>query len=346
MLTIKQLLEIRGHLEAAQNPLFLFDNDVDGLCSAVILQRASGKGKSIAIKSFPGLNDTYLRRIDELNSDYIFILDKSEIEMEFLQGVTERGLPIVVIDHHPHDMSEEKMKLIHLYSTADNGSEPTTFIAHNVYERQVDEWVGMIGCTGDVYKPDFSSNFTKQYPELYNNRLEVFQTMYFTEIGKLVRMLNFGLKDTTTNVVKMIKLMVSASSPYDLLEENTKTHQLHQRYQKLNQTYQTQVDKGNANAGKDLVFLEYSGETSMSAEISNRLMFEHPKKLVIVAFRKTDAASVSFRGPRAKEVVDNVLLPKIPGAKGGGHEVACGARVPIEEMENFKREVKAYLGEE
>jgi single-stranded DNA-specific DHH superfamily exonuclease len=33
MLTEAQLDSIRGHLERAQNPIFFFDNDADGLCS-------------------------------------------------------------------------------------------------------------------------------------------------------------------------------------------------------------------------------------------------------------------------------------------------------------------------
>jgi single-stranded DNA-specific DHH superfamily exonuclease len=39
MLNDKQIDEIREHLEKAQNPLFFFDNDDDGLCSFLLLQR-------------------------------------------------------------------------------------------------------------------------------------------------------------------------------------------------------------------------------------------------------------------------------------------------------------------
>ncbi len=345
MLSTKQILELKDHLETSQNPLFLFDNDVDGLCSAIILQRALGRGKSFAIKSFPGLNETYLRKVDELNSDYVFILDKAEIELDFLKGIKERGLTLVVIDHHPINIPNEKKELMKIYSTAENGGEPTTYIVQNIYERKEDQWLGMIGCIGDVYKPSFSKEFTKKYPELFNNQLKPFEAMYLTEIGKLTKILNFGLKDTTTNVLKMINLLVRANSPYDLLEENSRTYSLHQRFQKLNSIYKKQVDKANKNIGKKLVFLEYSGEVSMSAEISNRLMFENPEKLVIVAFRKVDSASVSLRGPNAKNVVDEVIL-KIPGARGGGHQVACGAKIPLEELENFKKSVKLFLKEE
>ena len=75
MLTKKQVSEIKEHLEKAQNPLFLFDNDPDGLCSFLLLQRYIGRGKGIPIKSFPDLNVDYFRRIQEFeNSDYILFL--------------------------------------------------------------------------------------------------------------------------------------------------------------------------------------------------------------------------------------------------------------------------------
>ena len=49
MLTQKQIKEIREHLDKAQNPLFFFDNDVDGLTSFLILQRYIGSGRGIAV---------------------------------------------------------------------------------------------------------------------------------------------------------------------------------------------------------------------------------------------------------------------------------------------------------
>ena len=77
MLTEKELKEIREHLDRAQNPVFFVDNDNDGLCSFLILQRYSEKGKGVAVKSYPALDSEYFRKVEELNADYVFILDKA-----------------------------------------------------------------------------------------------------------------------------------------------------------------------------------------------------------------------------------------------------------------------------
>ena len=73
MLTEKQVKEIHEHLEKAQNPIFFFDNDPDGLCSFLLLQRYIERGKGVAIKSFPSLDASYCRKVEELNADYVFI---------------------------------------------------------------------------------------------------------------------------------------------------------------------------------------------------------------------------------------------------------------------------------
>jgi single-stranded DNA-specific DHH superfamily exonuclease len=73
MLNKESKKEIREHLEKAQNPVFFFDNDQDGLCSFLLLQRFIGRGNGIAVKSFPEMTVDYFRRVLELNADYIFI---------------------------------------------------------------------------------------------------------------------------------------------------------------------------------------------------------------------------------------------------------------------------------
>ena len=87
-------------MEKAQNPIFFFDNDPDGLCSFLLLQRYIGRGKGIAIKSFPEMTDEYFRRVMELNADYIFILDKPVVSKEFFEEVEKFNIPVVWIDHH------------------------------------------------------------------------------------------------------------------------------------------------------------------------------------------------------------------------------------------------------
>src|SRR3989344_1434713 len=100
MLLKEEIEEIREHLNRSQNPVFFFDNDIDGLMSFIILRKYSGRGKGVAIKSFPGLDGGYVSRVEEFNGDCVFVLDKPMISDEFIKGIREKGIPIVWIDHH------------------------------------------------------------------------------------------------------------------------------------------------------------------------------------------------------------------------------------------------------
>ncbi|MBU2576177.1 MAG: hypothetical protein KKF50_00465 [Nanoarchaeota archaeon] len=339
MISISKLQEIREHLENSQNPLFFFDNDVDGLCAFLILQRAIGRGKGVAIKSFPDLKEQYLKKVEELNPDTIFILDKAELSKEFAEAVEKKGIPIIWIDHHETKTPKEIIDKTFYYNSHPS-SEPTTYIAQKVFNRQDDLWLAIIGCIGDVYMPDFAEDFEKASPELFNSKISAFDALNSTEIGKMVRMINFGLMDSITNVVQLIKYLFKAKNAYDLLEENQYTKQFHKRYTQLNEFFNKQVKKAEENfyEKSPLIFFSYSGNTSMSSEISNRLFYNHRNKLVVVAFKRPEKVNISIRGKNALEITKKAI-EDIEGATGGGHVEATGAMVPIDEFEKFKAKI-------
>jgi single-stranded DNA-specific DHH superfamily exonuclease len=339
MLSKDELQEIRVQLEASQNPLFFFDNDVDGLCSFLILRRAIGRGRGVAIKSFPDLKEQYIRKVEELNPDAIFILDKAEVSKEFVDSVEEKGLPITWIDHHETNTPKEVIDKTSYFNSLPS-AEPTTYIAQKVFNRQEDLWLAVIGSIGDVYMPDFAKKFEKKFPELLNSELSAFEALNSTEIGKMVRMLNFGLMDTITNVVNLIKYLFKAKGPHDLLEENHNTKRFHLRYLQLNEFFNKQIEKAESSldTNSNLLFFSYSGNTSMSSEISNRLYYNHPDKTIVVAFKRPEKVNISIRGETALEITKKAVKD-IKDATGGGHTEATGAMVPIDEFDKFKEKI-------
>ena len=339
MIPQTQLQEIREHLEASQNPLFFFDNDVDGLCAFLILQRAIGRGKGVAIKSFPDLKEQYVRKVEELNPDAVFILDKAELSKEFAEAVEKKGIPMIWIDHHETKTSKEIIAKTSYYNSHPS-SEPTTYIAQKVFNKKEDLWLAIMGCIGDVYMPDFAEDFEKISPELFNSKISAFDALNSTEMGKMVRMLNFGLMDSISNVVRLIKYLFKAKNAYDLLEENQYTKQFHKRYAQLNEFFNKQVGKAEeiVDEKSSVIFFTYSGNTSMSSEIANRLFYNHRDKLIIVAFKRPEKANISIRGKNALEVTKKAI-EGIEGATGGGHVEATGAMVPIDYFEKFKENV-------
>jgi len=336
MLSKEELTKLREHLERAQNPLFLYDNDADGLCAYLILKKEIGRGKGVAIKSFPNLTERYLNKVEEFNSDYVFVLDYSIISHEFAEGLQDKNIPLIIIDHHEIkdvDYLKEKAEIFNSFPL----SEPTTLICYSLFKKKENQWITLVGCTSDVFKPDFAKEFSKENPEIYNASLDPFEMLYQTEIGKIAMMLNYGLKDTTTNVVKLMKYMEKASSPSDILVENKETFNLHKKYTKTTE-YVKKIAKKVKAVGDNMLILEYGGENSLSSEISNYILLNNREKFIIVSFKGSGNCNISIRGKRSKEVLLKAI-EGMEGASGGGHEEACGARVPADKWEEFKEKM-------
>jgi len=352
MLTEKQIQEIRDHLNKAQNPLFFFDNDADGLCSFLLLQRYCEKGKGVAIKSFPDLTVDYFRKVHELNADYVFVLDKPIISKEFFEEAEKFNIPIVWIDHH--DLDVKIPNFVNYYNPSLNKAKsgPTTYLCYQVSEKKDDLWIAVVGSISDRFMPDFYSEFKKKYPDLSIDSEDAFDIRYRAQIGKIVKILSFALKDRTTNVVNMLKFLIKAKTPYEVLEESNENSTMHQRFNQINSKYQKLIEKAsqglafnsemnseqkaekNKSSGK-LLFFQYSGDLSISSDLANELTYKFPDKIIVVAYLSGIKVNISARGKHVRKII----LKAIEGfenATGGGHEEAVGAKIKVDDLKKFK----------
>lgn len=346
MLTKKQVKEIKEHLNRAQNPIFFFDNDQDGLCSFLLFQRYLGRGKGVAIKSYPELLKDYFRKVNELKADYIFILDKPVVSKEFFEEAEKTNIPIVWIDHHIID-KKTIPSFVNYYNPLQNKSkseEPVTALCYQITNKKEDLWIAIIGCISDKFTPPFYDEFEEKYPDLSVKSKEALDIYYKSQIGRIARIFSFGLKDRTTNVINMIRFLIKSKSPYEILEENNKNYSLHHRFRQVESKYQKLFEKAISIGKKQgkILFFQYGGDLSISAELSNELRYFFPDKIVVVAYVKGAKVNISVRGPKSR----NLLLEAIKDfedATGGGHEDAVGGQIRIEDLEIFKKNLEKSL---
>ncbi len=341
MLSQNQLKEIKEHLDSSQNPLFFFDNDLDGLCSFLLFRRYLGRGKAVAIKSFPKLDESYTRKIRELNPDKIFILDKALVSDEFLEYVRQHGLEVVWIDHHPpQNPTGEGVYYYNPLNGKKPSNEPTSYLCWNVVKR--DEWVALLGCIYDWYLPSFAKDLSKKYPELLGKENNAGDMRYRTEIGKLMMILVFALKDSTTNVLRMIRLLIDAKTPYEIISEDKKFDHILRRHKQINKTYSKLMNKAINQKNEKMIYFRYSGDMSLSRELCNELYYYHPEKLVMVAFVKGEKVNISLSWTKKdlRPIVAKAL--EKAGGTGGGHPQACGASVRLEDLDKFKEVIESF----
>ena len=342
MLNKKQIHEIKEHLDKAQNPIFYYDNDADGLCSFVLLRKFIGRGKGVAVRSFPDLNASYARKAAELNADYVFVLDKPVISKEFVKEIDNLGLPLVWIDHHdlPIEEYEKDFENFFVYNSARGKSEgePVTYLSYKISGRKEDLWLAIAGCIADHYLPDFADDFAKEYSDLWGRVKEPFDAYYKTEIGKIAVGLNFGLKDSVTNVVRLQNFLISCAGPRTFFQELSENYYFRKKYFDIKKKYDSLLKDARKTVERNLIFFEYAGELSISADLSNELSYLHSNKFVVVAYRNGGIANLSIRGKGVKAILTTVLA-KV-GGSGGGHENAVGARIGINDLGRFKEEFK------
>ncbi len=355
MLIQKQVKEIREHLDKAQNPLFFFDNDPDGLCSFLLLQRYIKKGKGVAIKSFPALTVDYFRKVEELKADYIFILDKPVVSEEFWKEVEQINLPVVWIDHHKID-KKDIPKFVNYYNPLFNKSknnEPVTALCYQITKKKEDLWLAVVGCISDKFVPKFYKNFKKNYPDLafdsrskikYGTTSSAFDILYNSQIGKISKLVGFGLKDTMTNVVHMMKFLRDVETPYEILEETPKNFLMHKKFSEINNKYQKLLSKAlvEEKNSKNLLFFSYGGESSMSGSLSNELSHRFPDKFIVIVYLFGTRANISARGKGIRDILLK-SIENLEDSSGGGHEDAVGARVKTEDLEKFRENLKSQL---
>jgi single-stranded DNA-specific DHH superfamily exonuclease len=346
MLTKKQIKEIKTHLNKAQNPVFFFDNDVDGLCSFLLLQRYLGRGKGVAIKSFPELVKDYFRKVHELKADYIFILDKPIVSEEFFKEAEKINIPVIWIDHHIIDR-ETIPSFVNYYNPLMNKSksaEPVTALCYQITDKKNDLWMAIAGCIYDSFVPEFYGEFEKKYPDFSIKSKKAPDIYYKSQIGKIARIFSFGLKDRTTNVINMIRFLMKVKTPYEVLEESSKNYTMHHRFRQIESKYRKLLRKATSIGKKQgkMLFFQYGGDLSISGDLSNELSYLFPDKTIVVIYIKGIKANISIRGENSRKI----LLKAIEGfedVSGGGHEEAVGGQVRIEDLEKFRENLMKQI---
>ena len=335
-----ELKEIRNYIEKSENPLVFFDDDHDGLASYILIKKEYDKCQGIVVKSGMKDNEIYFRKIQEYNPDLILVLDRGEISQELIDSV---NVPLIWIDHHPiMDRKGARYYNPRIHNPED--SRPVTYWAYQLVKKNL--WIAMVGIIGDYYYPkELIENF--EYKELLSNKTKIEEVLYLTDLGKLVKIFNFILKGTTTDVKKNINMLCKIENPYEILNQETQIGKsLYKSYEKINKEYLKLLNKAEKSIStkeKIVVFTYPDSKLSLSGPICEELKFKFPDKLVIVAREKDSYMRTSLR---CEDLILPPLLKKaLDGLDGygGGHDHAVGASINTRDFPIFIQNLKKII---
>lgn len=341
MLTPTQVALLQQELKTAKNPLFIHDDDADGLASFLLLYRVYREGKGIIHKAAPRIDARMLRKVEELNPDKIFILDVPIVEQEFIDGAKR---PIFWIDHH----QPLERKNIHYFNPRlkdPHAYVPTTRMAYQVSANPNDLWIAVAGCLADWYLPDFLDQFETKFPHLVKNSKDLEDAVYHQPIGKMVKVFFFLLKGPTSEVRKSIKILTKIQSPDEILLQTTAAGKfLYTRFEQINQKYEVLLSEAKKQVNKSKILLFYYTDTqwSFTSNLANELTSLYPHKVILIARHKSGEMKCSLRAQfPIREKLEKALVG-INGT-GGGHDNACGTVIKEEDWERFLENLQEEL---
>lgn len=344
MITDTDALTIKTRLEQSQRPLFLYDDDPDGVCSFLLLYRYFQKGQGIIVKSSPEVKaEQYLEKVQRYDPDLVIILDKPLVEREFIQEIKT---DIIWIDHHePVKNLPKKVSYYNPMTISTQGSSTTTQ-CWKIIEKPEEIWIAAVGSISDwTYVPKIMQSTRKIYPDLCHSKYRTAPDVLFnTDIGVLARVIHFNLKGTTSDVYKSIKVLSRIQDPREILSQtNPQGKFLFQKYKKLKREYDKLKKKAEKNIDKTtfIISIQEDIKHSFSSELSNEILYLHPKKINIIGRRSQGYVKASVRTQYP------IILPKIIQKSlidldgyGGGHAQACGICIREDQFETFLEKFK------
>ncbi len=340
MITTTQIKEIRSFLEKSKKPLFIFDNDPDGLTSYLLLKKRYLKGERLCLKASQKTEGMVIvAAVKRHKPDLVVFLDVPTLEQDLINQINTK---IVWIDHHPPLEREN----VHYYNPR-NGKKPdnrpTSYWAYQVADENV--WLAVVGIVADWFVPDAKTLKKFKYKKLLGsvkNKTPP-QLIFDTEYGKLVKAWYFCMKGTNEEMNECLDALEQIESPLEIFDQTTRNGKIvYQRYTKVKKDYDKLLQEALSQEHENVFICRYPGDKlSYRSILSNELIYRLKSNVIIIATEKEGEVVMSLRSKGDKPIA-SVLKKALEVFKGygGGHDHACGGAVSKDDFPKFVEFVK------
>ena len=352
---LEQLALFRERVLAAKRVIIFYDDDGDGLSSYLLCYRARGgdNGSTIGVRVHASASvptDFALRKIEENGGDLVVILDKPYVEQSLLESCP---LPILWLDHHEPQTKAVASAKDTLYlnprieSDADNRC--TTYWVWHALGKPEDLWIAAIGSISDWQMTDIADAFRAKHPELLGDAQEAPQALFDQPFGTLAALMQFNLKGESGEVRAAIKVLGRIESLEELTGRVTsRSKLLWKRYEAMHREYDKLLSAAKRSVTDDPVLFHVfrDVEISFTGELSNRLLHDHPDKIIFLARDESGDVKLSVRSVHVPVAPAVKQALATSGARGnaGGHANACGGKITSEDFPKFYEEFRRAMG--
>ncbi len=306
------------------------EEDADGISSAALIKQAFG-GTSILV-DYPGMMDAMEPLRNDLALKELYICDlglnkKNECDfVELLTTLRKRSVKVTYIDHHDLDkkiinkLEKSKVRVIH------DIDECTTVQVYNAFKNKLNDHAAFVAACAAI------TDYMEDRP-LGSKLLQIFDRQ-FALISATV--LTYNIVGHQNDPDYLLYLV-------DELSESKYPHQIPNSYEFA----QVQVEKlaliiskvkKSMKVSKNLGYMEIL-ESGASGAV-NFVLGLSGKEVGVAYKERVDYGiyAVSVRGSKNCKVHLGKIVNKLAtevGGSGGGHDKACGASIPKNNIKKF-----------
>jgi len=329
------------NLKKSDSIVICFDQDGDGIPSAVLLEKALNRLHFNSINFVPFRRHSRINVAEDILSydpTHVIILDISaEGYPEFMAKLTRQK--VLIIDHHeimdPH--SEAVIIKPQLFGDHEPAQYPTGKLVYEYMSSFVDlsdlSWLVSVAIIADSSTVRWH-NFLQEVFDRFDFKMK--EDWNETTPGKIGQIINSATSVAPKRTTEIINLLSNSSIP-EIMKSSLADLNL-----EINSEIASTLSDPNIeshHSGK-LNILEIKPKYSIGGVVSNKLSFANTDKTYIIITKYSKHAEVSARNQSNSVACNELLKAAIKGfedSNAGGHEPAAGAAFPIKYLSEFKQ---------
>ncbi|MEO2202446.1 DHH family phosphoesterase [Paenibacillus pabuli] len=341
---------MRRHLLSGSHFGILFDVDVDGLASGLIMYEFLGELEEtpktfMNIDKEHGLNDAITAEIIQSGIDILVIVDAGSSDIHHIKQINNAGIEVLVLDHHEIEGNDEFVGAHHVIVNVCMG-ENTELSAGGVVFKFIERltaamgmdytlrnrhlnWAGLsvisdscslLNDENRYMARHLSENFRQEQifglPKYYGSPRSLFSFQVIPMLNAQIRM------NQTKRAIQMV-LERSKRRLTDLWDQGTET------LNEARSLVDSNIKNGRVTKNANFTIAQITHGT-LSGLIANKLVKERGVPAIAIYRSKTGTIRGSFRGPGTHHYLDYF---QERGIWAKGHQAAFGLQFTDAEFE-------------
>ncbi|MEK6951123.1 MAG: hypothetical protein AABX13_05360 [Nanoarchaeota archaeon] len=351
-----------------ENLLLIHDVDGDGLSSGRILQEGlqqlgvKVRYRFAAYDRTKLFGDFVLEFIQKRRIAAIFTTDLNLLATNYpAQKQLLQNKTFIVFDHHEAPLEVDPNIIyfhpLRTYGYPDPSQYCTTKLVYDLLSEFADlselDWVAAIGIVSDSTYKTWKESVDATLKKL---GLPVPEDPFNSRLQRVGNLLYYGLAMGKEAADKAIKTFFNAKSyqealdglqPYAVVEEEVNTLMKNWREYVEGRKEGKEQEKQDQVIADDVIFIKIESKYKINSLLSSRISYQYPHKTIVVGApsresggnKEEDEFTFSLRRQDGKVNLPAILKElsrQLPGAVGGGHIPASGAKCKKQDYEQFK----------